>query len=706
MHGGGISTYCHHTVAMLSAAGYEMSVFVHDDSVTGYLIVQEQSTRVIRFNGNPNELRSVLGYTARLSYAFATTIRQFIEKEGKPGIIEIQDYLGIGYYLTQFKHAGYAFMEAVPVIVTLHSPAFIYLLYNRVPVYRYPDYWTGEMEKQSIVAADLLISPSSYMAEELQKSLPTGSISPIIIANPYKATINTPAEAFERNKIIYYGKLSMQKGSFALLELFRDLWDNGFPHRLSMIGGTDIVFHPEMKTMAELVKTMYGDYISKGLLQLQGKIHPSNISTSLKDAHVIIVPSIVDNMPYVVMEAMELGKIVLVSRQGGQAEMIEEGVSGFLFDHDDPASFGRQLSRILALTDAEIVIIGQQARKRVVQLYCYETVAAKKIAAIEQLKTAAVSNQFPFLYQESIRQESAAVCMQQLLSVVIPYYNMGAYIEECIAAVLQSTYQPIEILIINDGSTDAGSIEKLNQLAKQPGIKISNRPHEGLAAARNFGAAAAGGQFLAFLDADDKVHPAYYEKAVTLLQQKRNVYFVGCWVQYFENSRNVWASFTPQPPYVLVHNPVNSSGLVYKRAAFLTGGLNDRHTDYGMEDYESVVQMLHNGFNGVVLPEILFYYRVRSGSMFRNITGAKMMHCCKYIAEKHAPYYKKFSLEIIHLLNANGPGYLYDNPSFEVSVNAHSKQEGLLYSKLASFIKKRPALKKMALKIVQLKSGI
>ena len=706
MHGGGISTYCYHTGAMLFAAGCKVTVFVHDDTVTDHIIIQEQYARVVKFNNGDNELRSFLGHSTRVSYAFAAIVRRFIEKEGKPDLVETQDYLGIGYYLTQFKQAGYAFMEGVPVIMTLHSPAFIYLLYNRVPVYRYPDYWTGEMEKQAIVAADLLISPSKYMAEELQKHVPAGLINPVIIANPYKTTAIGEQPMFNRNKIVYYGKLSVQKGSFALLELLRERWDNGFPHPLYMIGGTDIVFHPEMKTMGELVKSKYAQYINNGRLHLQGKIQPGAINASLQDAHVVIVPSIVDNMPYVVMEAMELGKIVLVSQQGGQAGMVEDGVSGFIFDHEVPGSFARQLDRVLALTDEEIAIIGQQARKSVQQQFGYEAVATQKLAAIKALKLPAVSTHFPFLYQEPVQPGEPAASLQQLLSVVIPFHNMGAYIDECVDSVLKSQYQPIEIIIINDGSTDAASIEKLKQLPKQAAVKIINRPHQGLAAARNFGAAAAGGAFLAFLDADDKVHPAYYEKAVQLLQQKDNVYFVGCWVQYFQNSRQAWATFTPQPPYALVHNPVNSSSLVYKRAAFLTAGLNDRQTDYGMEDYESVVHMLKKGFNGVVLPEILFYYRVRSGSMFRNITNAKLLHCCRYIAEKHAAYYKKFSMDIIHLLNANGPGYLYDNPGFEVTVTAHNKQQGLIYSKISSFIKKRPVLKKMALRLVQLKSGI
>ncbi|WP_431211983.1 glycosyltransferase [Puia sp. P3] len=84
--------------------------------------------------------------------------------------------------------------------------------------------------------------------------------------------------------------------------------------------GEDIVYHPEMQTMGQLVEQRYGGYIKQGLLVLHGKIRPDQISESLRDAHVILVPSIVDNLPYVVMETMNLGKIVLASRQGASAK--------------------------------------------------------------------------------------------------------------------------------------------------------------------------------------------------------------------------------------------------------------------------------------------------------------------------------------------------------------------------------------------------
>jgi glycosyltransferase involved in cell wall biosynthesis len=276
---------------------------------------------------------------------------------------------------------------------------------------------------------------------------------------------------------------------------------------------------------------------------------------------------------------------------------------------------------------------------------------------------------------------------------------MGKYITACVQSIKASTYPHIEILIINDGSTDRESLAILQQLERTNGIKVFNKRNEGLADTRNFGALQATGDWLAFLDADDMIAPDYYEKALRVLKQYKNVFFAGSFVQYFGDTNRKWATYTPQPPYTLVHNPVNSSGLVYKKAAFLEAGQNDKKVDYGLEDYESVVHLLSKGYNGIALPEFLFQYRVRGDSMIRKITREKLLYSYKYIAEKHTSYYATFATQINNLLNANGPGFLFDNPTFAVTVNTNTENNSWLYRKAKAFIKKNKTLKKIALSL-------
>ncbi len=486
-----------------------------------------------------------------------------------------------------------------------------------------------------------------------------------------------------------------------MLAYFRQLWDEGFPHPLHIVGGTDIVYHPERLTMGQLVQRDYGAYIRSGKLLLHGKIAPAVLEDKLKSAQVIIVPSIVDNLPYTVIEAMSLGKTVLASVQGGQREMIDDGLNGFLFDHNVPGDFGRRLADILSLTDQQLITIGDAAREKLKSMFDAAKIAEEKLLLLNKIISAnKETREFPFLHQE------AGTPLEKTngngkLSIVVPFYNMGDHIAGCVRSLQTSTYPDKEILIVDDGSTDPQSIAILERLEGEPSVKIYRKKNEGLAETRNFGASRANGEFLAFLDADDRVDPDYYAKAVRVLQQYDNVFFAGSWVSYFGNTRRNWVGYSPQPPYILVHNTLNSSGLIYKKQAFCRAGLNDRLVDYGLEDYESIISLMAAGYNGVALPEFLFHYQVRKNSMFRKLTRGKLLYSYKYIAEKHAAYYAKFAPGVTNLLNANGPGFDYDNPTFEVSVHSRQELSSRWLTGIKALVKKNATLKRIALKFIK-----
>jgi len=173
---------------------------------------------------------------------------------------------------------------------------------------------------------------------------------------------------------------------------------------------------------------------------------------------------------------------------------------------------------------------------------------------------------------------------------------------------------------------------------------------------------------------------------------------VGCWTQYFEGSTNIWPTFTPEPPIILYHNTINSSALVFKRAAFLHKGLNDRMMAFpGLEDYESVIALLQAGYRGVVLPEQLFHYRVRTDSMIRAISKNKKLYLTQYITEKHKEFYATFAAEIVNLLQANGPGLTLDNPTLDYIVYSRYALVNKLAKKVVLLVKQNPRLKKLAL---------
>ena len=90
------------------------------------------------------------------------------------------------------------------------------------------------------------------------------------------------------------------------------------------------------------------------------------------------------------------------------------------------------------------------------------------------------------------------------VSVIIPCYNQGRYLDDAITSVLVQTYQNFEILIVDDGSTEPETIEILQDY-QQPKTRIIRTENQGVATARNLGIAQAQGTYILPLDADDKI---------------------------------------------------------------------------------------------------------------------------------------------------------------------------------------------------------
>ena len=93
--------------------------------------------------------------------------------------------------------------------------------------------------------------------------------------------------------------------------------------------------------------------------------------------------------------------------------------------------------------------------------------------------------------------------MSTLISVIIPVYNVREYLPQCLDSVIRQTYQNIEILVVDDGSTD-GSLLICDEFAgKDPRIHVIRAAHGGISAARNIGIENANGVYLTFFDSDD-----------------------------------------------------------------------------------------------------------------------------------------------------------------------------------------------------------
>ncbi|MBR2195065.1 MAG: glycosyltransferase family 2 protein [Salinivirgaceae bacterium] len=113
-----------------------------------------------------------------------------------------------------------------------------------------------------------------------------------------------------------------------------------------------------------------------------------------------------------------------------------------------------------------------------------------------------------------------------LVSVVIPAYNAERTIKSTLDSILGQTYNNVEVLVIDDGSTDSTSI--IVKSYSDTRIRLINKPNGGVSSARNLGIKSALGEYVAFCDSDDVWHPQKLEKQLEILRKDSSIDFIGC----------------------------------------------------------------------------------------------------------------------------------------------------------------------------------
>lgn len=198
------------------------------------------------------------------------------------------------------------------------------------------------------------------------------------------------------------------------------------------------------------------------------------------------------------------------------------------------------------------------------------------------------------------------------VSVVIPCYNAGGYLSEAVRAVLTQTFPDVEIIIVDDGSTDATTLKLLRDCS-WPRTRVLHQANAGPAAARNCGVRAASGDYILPLDADDIIDPTYVTKAVAALEQRVDVGVVYCKAMRFGDEEGPWDLPGFSVEELAIGNVVFVTALFRKTDWAAVGGF-DEHLRHGLEDYDFWIKLVHRGRKVVQLDEYLFHYRVRADS--------------------------------------------------------------------------------------------
>lgn len=238
------------------------------------------------------------------------------------------------------------------------------------------------------------------------------------------------------------------------------------------------------------------------------------------------------------------------------------------------------------------------------------------------------------------------------ISVIVPVYNVETYLNQCIESIINQTLKDIEIIFVNDGSTDR-SREILSNYRNDSRIIIIDKENEGIGAARNTGLDYAKGEYIYFLDSDDYIELNMLEKLYNLaVSEEADIVQCGIRRFYDDSEKEEFLFYNQQEILKIIPtNTVLKKYLKYEIPGYVYNRIVKREiikdnkirfpliTCY--EDMLPTLQMFYASNKVIVLKEALYHYRQRSNSLSRTINEENIRDyiqqvklCLNFIQEK------------------------------------------------------------------------
>jgi glycosyltransferase involved in cell wall biosynthesis len=240
------------------------------------------------------------------------------------------------------------------------------------------------------------------------------------------------------------------------------------------------------------------------------------------------------------------------------------------------------------------------------------------------------------------------------VSVVVPCYNGGRFVDDLLACLRAQTFQDFELIIVDDGSTD-DTPAKLASLG--PDVQAIRQANAGPGAARNTGVRQARADLIFVMDCDDTIEPRYLEETVNAISVAGpEVGFAITHERKIGHRQQINRCYFKLFDQLFI-NRVPCCMLVRRAAWQAVGGFDSAMRD-GYEDWEFTIALGRAGFKAVVVPEILFNYRTRDDGLM--MSRSTYMHgtLWRRIRNKHRDAYRLPALLKLWWKTRNEPGRL------------------------------------------------
>ncbi len=504
--------------------------------------------------------------------------------------IHFQDWRANGFVCVQAKKTGQAFLNTI-LTVTMHSSTE-WISQGMEEWYANPfvDGKVSWCERFCCTHADILISPSRHMFEWAVSRGWKLSDNRQTIPYYYEREERLSELATEVNvkHLVFFGRLETRKG----LKVFCDALDyvqeqsKDLFERISFIGRPGVV---GSEAGVDFVKKF-----AKKHPEIEFDTHTSfdtfQALTFIKDTgSVAVLPSLLDNYPFTVLECIKNKIPFVVSNVGGIPEMVNDKV---LFN-PNPYSLGKTLQDLRSILGEPVLhkYSKEQVEKQWMELH------AKRAEVI---------------VTGDVGKPKVSVC--------VPYYNLGRYLSQLLKSLDRQDYTNFEVVVVNDGSTENWDVEEFSNMKKryeQRGWKFVSKEHGGVAETREVAVEEAGGEYLLFMDADniatknmisDFVRGIHYSKADCLT----------CHMNIFAGDQAVSENTKSHMSYLplggcleigCLENVFGDTNFIISKKVFLALGGFKKDVRWIDEDWEFLARLNLEGYQQHVVPKTLFWYR-------------------------------------------------------------------------------------------------
>ena len=237
-------------------------------------------------------------------------------------------------------------------------------------------------------------------------------------------------------------------------------------------------------------------------------------------------------------------------------------------------------------------------------------------------------------------QAAAGASPSPAVSIVVPCYNGGRFLDGLMASLARQTFRDFELIIVDDGSRDADTVRKLATLESR--ARVIRQPNGGPSAARNTGVRAARADFLFMLDCDDTLEPEFLAETVALLRAgPADVGMVCTDIRLTGAESGISTRYFNR--FDLLFTNTLSAGLVMRRAAWEAAGGYDEAMRDGYEDWDFSIRLAGAGYRALRVAKPLYIYQIATDAApsRSTVVDRKRLYggLWRYIREHHPQYY-------------------------------------------------------------------